>query len=134
MFSHKKFKASVKSWISFQKVYGAIKFNPKICLKSYIEMNTELKKKKDFEKDFFQLMNNSVFGDVMENVRKHRDIKLVTTEKKKNHLVLEPNYNSLKFFTENLMAIEMRKTQIFINEPVHFGLSILELSNVVMYK
>ena len=55
MFSHKKFKASVKSWISFQKVYGAIKFNPKICLKSYIEMNTELRKKNRFRKRFFSV-------------------------------------------------------------------------------
>ena len=69
-------------------------------------MNTDLKKraKNGFEKDFFQLMNNAVFRKTMENVRKHRDIKLVTTERRRNYLVLEPNYH-----TENLLAIEMKK-------------------------
>ena len=78
-------------------------------------MNTELRKKSknDFEKDFFKLMNNSVFGKNMENVRKHRNIKLVTTEKRRNYLVSKPNYRGTKIFTENLLVIEMRKTQIF---------------------
>ena len=74
-------------------------------------MNTDLRKKAktDFEKDFFKLMNNAVFGKTMENVRKHRDIKLVTTERRRNYLVSEPNYHTTKFLTENLLAIEMRK-------------------------
>ena len=75
-------------------------------------MNTDLKKetKNDFERDFFKLMNNSVFGKTMENVRKHRDINLVKTERRTNHLVSEPNCNTATFFTENLLAIEMKKT------------------------
>ena len=74
-------------------------------------MNTNLRKKakNDFEKDFFKLMNNAVFGKTMENMRKHRDIKLVTTERKRNYLVSEPNYHTTKFFTEDLLAIEMEK-------------------------
>ena len=74
-------------------------------------MNTDLRKKakSDFEKDFFKLMNNSIFGKTMENVRKHRDIKLVTTEKRRNYLVSEPNYHTTKFFTEHLLAIEIKK-------------------------
>ena len=73
-------------------------------------MNTKLRKKakNNFEKDFFKLMNNAVFGKTMENVRKHRNIKLVTTERR-NYLVSEPNYHTTKFFTENLLAIEMKK-------------------------
>ena len=67
-------------------------------------------------------------------MRKHRNIKLVTTEKRSNYLVSEPNYPSAKFFTENLLAIEMRKTQILMNNPVYLGLSILDLSKTVMYK
>ena len=67
-------------------------------------------------------MNNAVFGKTMENVRKHRDIKLVTTEKKRNNLASEPNYHTTKFFTENLLATEMRKTQIFMNKPVYLDL------------
>ena len=76
-------------------------------------MNTKLRKKakNDFEKDFFKLMNNSVFGKTMENVRKHRDIKLVTTDEKGNKLVSEPNYQTTKPFSENLLAIEMKKKQ-----------------------
>ena len=99
-------------------------------------MNTDLRKKakNDFEKDFFKLMNNAVFGKTMENVRKHRDIKLVTTERRRNYLVSEPNYHTTKFFTENLLAIEMKKTEILMNKPVHLGLSILELSKILMYE
>ena len=74
-------------------------------------MNTELRKqaKNDFEKEFFKLMNNSVFGKTMENARKHRDINLVSTDKRRNRLVLEPNYHAIKCFSENLVAIEMKK-------------------------
>ena len=66
-------------------------------------------------KDFFKLMNNAVFGKAMENVRKYRDIKLVTTERRRNYLVSEPNYHTAKFFTENLLATEMKKTEIIMN-------------------
>ena len=79
-------------------------------------------------------MNNAVFGKTMENVRKHRDIKLVTTERRRNYLVSEPNYHTTKFFTENLLAIEMKKTEILMNKPVYLGLSILELSKILMYE
>ena len=72
-------------------------------------MNTDLreKAKNDFEKDFLKLLNNAVFVKAMENVRKNRDIKLVTTERRKNFLVSEPNYHTAKLFTENLLATEM---------------------------
>ena len=91
-----------------------IQFNQKAWLKPYIDMNTELGKeaKKDFEKDFFKLMNNAVFGETMKNVRKHRDIKLVTTDKRRNRLASEPNYHATKYFSEHLMAIEMKKTKV----------------------
>ena len=80
-------------------------------------MNTQLRKRarNDFEKNFFKLINNSTCRKTMENVRKNRDIKLVTTENRRNYLVSEPIYHRKKFFTENLLAIEMRKTQIFMN-------------------
>ena len=99
-------------------------------------MNTELRKeaKNDFEKDFFKLMNNSVFGKTMENVRKHRDIKLVTTEKRRLKLVSEPNYHMTKHFSENLIAIEMKKTKIKMNKPIYLGASILDISKTLMYK
>ena len=78
-------------------------------------------------------MNNGVFEKTMENARKHRNIKLVTTERRKNYLVLEPNYHTTRFFKENLLAIEMGKTQILMNKPVYVGLSILDLIKTVMY-
>ena len=82
---------------------------------------------------FFKLMNNASFGKTMENVRKHRDIKLATTGKRRNYLVSEPNYHSTKFFTKNLLVIETKKTEILMNKPVCLGLSILQLSKILMY-
>ena len=99
-------------------------------------MNIELRKqaKKDFEKDFFKLMNNSVLGKTIENVRKHRDIKLVTTDKRRSQLVSEPNYHTKKWFSENLLAIEMRKTEVKMNKPVYLGFPILEISKTLIYE
>ena len=101
-----------------------------------IDINTKLrqKAKNNFEEDFFKLMNNAVFGKTVENVKKHRNIKLVTTEKRRNYLVSEPNCHTTKLFTENLLAIEMIKIQILMNKPVYLGLSILDLSKTVMYQ
>ena len=73
-------------------------------------------------------MNNQVFGKVIENVQKHRDIKLVTAERRRIYLVSEPNYHTTKFFTETLLTIEMRKTQILMNKLLYLSLSILGLS------
>ena len=84
-------------------------------------MNTELRKeaKNEFEKYFFKLVNNSVFEKTMENVRKHRDIKLATTDRRRNQLVLEPNYHTTKYFSENLLATEMKKTKVKMNKPIY---------------
>ena len=94
-------------------------------------MNTKLRTeaKNDFEKDFSKLMNNSVLEKAMEKVRKHRDIKLVTTKEKTNQLVSEPNYRMTKRFSENLLAIEMNKIKVKMNKPVYLGLSILEIEH-----
>ena len=99
-------------------------------------MNTELRKKaqNEFEKKFFKLMNNSVFGKAMENVRNHRDIKLVTSDKRRKRLVSEPNYHSHKKFSEHLMAVEMKKTRIKIIKALYLGISILDISKTLMYK
>ena len=97
-------------------------------------MNTKLRKeaKNEFEKDFFKLMNNSVFGKTMENVRKHRDIKLVTTEEKRIKLLSRPNYHTTKQFSENLLTIEMKKTKVKINKPIYLGMSILDISETLI--
>ena len=107
-----------------KKVHRVIQFNQEDWLKPYIDMNTKLRKeaKNDFEKDFFKLMNNSVFRKTMENARKHRDIKLVTADEKRNKLVSEPNCNTTKRFSENLLAIEMKKTKVKMNKPVYLGM------------
>ena len=99
-------------------------------------MNTELRKaaKNDFEKDLFQLMNNSVFGKMMENIRKHRDIKLVTTDKKRSKLVSEPNYHTINLISEDLSIIEMKKTKVKMNKPIYLGSSILDISKILMYE
>ena len=99
-------------------------------------MNTELRKlaKNDFEKDLFKLMNNSVFGKTMENIRKHRDIRLVTTNKRRSKLVSEPNYHTINYVSEDLSIIEMNKAKVKMNKPVYLGLSILEISKILMYE
>ena len=99
-------------------------------------MNTELRKiaKIDFEKDFFKLMNNAVFGKTMENVRKHRDFKLVKTDNKRSKLVSEPNYHTINLISENLSIIEMKRTKVKMNKPIYLRLSILEISKILMYE
>ena len=93
-------------------------------------MNSDLrrKSKNDFVRDFFKLINNAVFGKTMEIVRKNRDIKLITTKGRRNYLVLEPTYHFTKVFTENVLAIKMKKTHVYINKPVFLLFSVLELS------
>ena len=78
-------------------------------------------------------MNNIIFEKTMENLRKHRDTKLVTTEKRSNYLVSEPNYFTTKFFKEYLLAIEMKKSETLRNKPVHLGLSIIELGKILIH-
>ena len=99
-------------------------------------MNTELRKKAQnkFEKNFFELMNNSVFRKTMEKVRNHRDIKLVTSDKRKRRLTSEPNYHSHKKFSEHLMAIEMKKIRVKMAKPLYLGMSVLDISKMLMYE
>ena len=96
-----------------KKVLRVIRFNQNARPKPYKDKNAELRKKAkiDFKKYFFKLVNNAVFGKTIENVRKHRDVKLVTTERRRNYLVSEPNYHTTKLFTENLLEIEMKKNR-----------------------
>ena len=119
-----------------EKVHRIIEFDQSEWLKPYIDFNTDLrtKAKNDFEKDFFKLMNNSVFGKTMENIRNHKDIKLVTCQRKYEKLVIKPNLKSGIRFSDNLMGCEMGKTKIIMNKPVYRGQSILDLSKMVMYE
>ena len=116
-------------------IHRGIKFEESPWLKSYIAINTDLstKAKNDFEKDFFKLMNNSVFGRTMENIRNRVDIKLVTDKKKARQLAAKPNFNHCNIFSKDLVAIHMKKTELTFNKPVHLGMSILDLSKTLMY-
>ena len=120
-------KQALNHGLKLKKVHRIIEVNQEAWLKPYIDMNTELRKiaKNDFEKDFFKLVNNAVFGKTIENVRKHRDIKLVTTDKKRSKLVL---------ISENLSIIEMRRTKVKMNKLIYLGLSILEISKLLVYE
>ena len=99
-------------------------------------MNTKLRKngKNEFEKNFFKLMNNSVFGKTMENLRNHRDIKLVTSDKRRKRLVSEPNYHSHKNFSDHLMAIEIKNTRVKMTKRLYLGMSKLDISKILMYE
>ena len=90
--------------------------------------------KNDFQKDIFKLMNNAAFEKMMKNLKKYRDIKLATTERSRNYLVSKPNYHTTNIFTENLLALEMKKIETLTNEPVFVGLLMLELSKILMYE
>ena len=129
-------KQALNHGLKLKKIHRVIEFNQEAWLKLYIDMNTELRKlaKNDFEKDLFKLMNNSVFGKTMENIRKHRDIKLVTTDIKRSKLVSEPNYHTINLISEDLSIIEMKKTKVKMNKPIFLGLSILEISKILMYE
>ena len=129
-------KQALDHGLKLKKVHRVIEFNQETWLKKYIDINTELRKKasNDFEKDFFRLMNNAVFGKTMENARKHRDIKLVKTDCKRNKLVSEPNYHTMKLIAENLSIIEMKKVKVKMNKPIYLGLSILEISKIIIYE
>ena len=129
-------KQALNYGLKLKKVHRLIQFKQNAWLKPYIDTNTEVRKKveNEFEKNFFKLMNNSVFGKTMENVRNHRDIKLVTSDKRRKRLVSEPNYHSHKTFSDHLIAIEMKKTRVKMSKPLYLGMSILGISKILMYE
>ena len=129
-------KQAVNHGLKLAKVHRIIQFGQEAWLKPYIDMNTNLRKdaKKDFEKDFFKLMNNSVFGETMENVRNHRDIRVVTTDQKRNILASEPNYHSIKYFSKDLLIMNMKKVEVKMNKPIYLGQTILDISKILMYE
>ena len=117
------------------KIHRGIKFEESQWLKKYIALNTDLRTKarNEFEKDFFKLLNNSVFGKTMENIRNRVDIKLVTDRKKAEKLAAKPNFKHCNIFCEELIAIHMKKTSVIMNKPVYLGMCILDLSKTLMF-
>ena len=118
------------------KVHRVIEFRQEEWLRPYVEMNTKLRMqvKNDFEKDFFKLMNNAVFGKTMENVRNLIDIKIVTTDKRRSILASEPNYHSTKYISKDLLIMEMKKVEVKMNKPIYLGQAILDISKTLMYE
>ena len=117
------------------KVHRVLKYDQSPWLKQYIDFNTvkRTNAKNAFEKDFFKLMNNSVFGKTMENIRKRVDVRLVTDKKKLLKLTSKPTYVSSKIFNENLVAVHKIKETLTLNRPAYVGMCILDLSKTLMY-
>ena len=129
-------KQALNHGLILKSVHRVIQFNQKAWIRPYIDINITLRKeaKNDFEKYFLELMKNSVFGKTMENARNHRDIKLVTKDEKRSKLVSEPNYHPTKHFSEDSLAIELKKTKVIMNKPIYLSMSISEISKTVMYE
>ena len=116
-------------------VHRVLQFNQKPWLKTYIDFNTEMRKRANdsFQKDYFKLMNNSVFGKTMENIRKRCNVYLETD---RDHLLRQtskPTYVSCKIFSENLVAVNMKREKLILDKPSYVGMCILDLSKVLMY-
>ena len=129
-------KQALNHGLKLKKVHRVIQVNQKAWLKTYIDVNTKYRKEaqNDFEKDFFKLMNNSVFGKTLENVRNHKDIKSVTSDKIRKRLVSEPNCHSHKKFSEHLMHIEIKKKKVKMIKRLYLGMPKLDISKTLMYK
>ena len=126
----------LKAGMKLKKIHRGISFVESEWMKPYIEMNTNLraKAKNNFEKDFFKLMNNSVFGKTMENIRNRVVVKFATDQDQLRKYVAKPNFKGPpKIFNENLVLVHMKKTNLIMNKPVYLGMCILDLSKTIMY-
>ena len=128
-------KQYLKLGLKLTHIHRGIKFNENPWLEKYISLNTKLRTeaKNEFEKNFFKLMNNSVFGKTMENIRNRVDVKLVNDKKRAEKLSAKPNYKHCNIFSEDLVAIHMKKTKLDFDKPVYLGMCILDLSKTLMY-
>ena len=132
---YKNLKQYLQEGMILKKVHRGIKFYQSPWMEPYIRKNTDLRKeaKNAFEKDFFKLMNNSVFGKTIENIRKRQNVVLVDDRKKALKLSSKPNFDRATIFDENLVAIHMKKTEVYFNKPIYVGQAILDLSKTLMY-
>jgi len=132
---YKALKQCLKHGLKLKKIHKVLTFDESNKLKNYIDNNTKLRAlaKSDFEKDFFKLMNNSVFGKTMENKRNRVDIKLVTSEEEVEKYTNQPNYNGRTIFSENPIAVHMKMTEIKFDKPIYLGAAILDISKTLMY-
>ena len=121
--------------LKLKHIHRGIKFREEPWMKSYIELNTDLrtKGKNDFEKDFFKLMKNSVFGKTMENIRNRVDVRLVNNQDKAKKLISKPNLKHWTRFDENLIGVHLKRIKLVFNKPVYCGMAILDLSKTLIY-
>ena len=128
-------KQAVDAGLVLTKIHRVLEFRQKPWMATYIDFNTEKRKqaKNDFEKDFFKLMNNSVFGKTMENLRKRRNIKLISDCKMFKKYVAKPSFLNGVIFNDDLVAVEYVKEKLKLNKPIYVGFSILDLSKTLMY-
>ena len=132
---YRNLKAYLALGLQVTNVYRGVEFHQSFWLRGYISMNTERRKnaRNSFEKDFFKLMNNSIFGKTMENVRGRKNIELVHTEKRMKKVAAKPNFSSFTIFNKDLVAAQCLKTTIELNKPIFVGFAILDLSKILMY-
>ena len=129
-------KQALDHGLLLEKIHRCIRFRQSPWMKEYIDFNTRLRTaaRNDFEKDFYELMNNSVFGKTMENIRRHRNIKLVNSKEEYLKTVMKPNFKSGTLLGDDLMGCEMGKVKVVMNKPVYLGQAILDLSKIIMYE
>ena len=129
-------KQALNYGLKFKKVHRVIKFVQIAWTKSSIHKNTKLRmeSKNKFDKGFYKLMNNTVYGKTMENVRNHTDIKLVITNARRKQLAFQPNYHTCKHFSKHLMAIELKKTRAYMNKSIYIGQTVLDIRKTLMYR
>ena len=128
-------KQYIRLGLHLTKIHRGIEFHQSFWLKKYINLNTEKRKqaKNTFEKDFFKLLNNSIFGKTMENVRGRTNMELVHKEKRLKRITAKPNFNRVYIFNEDLVAAHCLSTKITLNKPIYVGFAILDLSKTLMY-
>ena len=132
----KALKQAIDHGLVIEKIQRCIEFKQSAWMKEYIDFNTRLRTEanNDFEKDFYKLINYFVFGKTMENIRKHRNMKLVNNEEEYLKNVMKPNFKSVTLLGPDLMSCEMGKVRVAMNEPVYLGQAILDLSKTIMYE
>ena len=126
----------VRHGLKVTKIHRVLQFQQSAWLKNYIALNTTKRKaaKNPFEKDFFKLMNNAIFGKTMENVRKRKTVELVSNDRRMKRVVAKPTFHRFKIFNEDLVGVHLLKCKLDCNKPIQVGLSILDLSKTLMYE